>query len=81
MPNRPNRTPTESTEQMPPDHHRGGQELPDDVQDRPEQNAGYDAAVRGDTESELDLSDLDQILDDLERGDSADDEDVDEIAH
>jgi hypothetical protein len=26
---------------------RGGQELPDDVQDRPEQNAGYDAAVSG----------------------------------
>lgn len=26
---------------------RGGQELPDDVQDRPEQNAGYDRAVRG----------------------------------
>jgi hypothetical protein len=24
---------------------RGGQELPDDVQDRPEQNAGYDDAV------------------------------------
>ena len=23
----------------------GGQELPDDVQDRPEQNAGYDDAV------------------------------------
>ena len=27
--------------------HHGGQELPDSVQDRPEQNAGYDAAVRG----------------------------------
>lgn len=26
---------------------RGGQELPDAVQDRPEQNAGYDRAVRG----------------------------------
>ena len=26
---------------------RGGQQLPEDVQDRPEQNAGYDAAVRG----------------------------------
>ena len=47
MPNRPHRDPTESTEQMPPDHHRGGQELPDDVQDRPEQNEGYDRAVRG----------------------------------
>jgi hypothetical protein len=26
---------------------KGGQELPDDVQDRPEQNEGYDDAVRG----------------------------------
>jgi hypothetical protein len=26
---------------------RGGQEPPDEVQDRPEQNAGYDAAVNG----------------------------------
>ena len=32
-----------------PERRRGGQELPDEVQDRPEQNAGYDAAVRGDT--------------------------------
>ena len=32
---------------------RGGQELPDDVQDRPEQNAGYDAAVRGETGSPI----------------------------
>ncbi|HEX7088265.1 MAG TPA: hypothetical protein VF198_18045 [Vicinamibacterales bacterium] len=26
---------------------RGGQELPDEAQDRPEQNRGYDKAVRG----------------------------------
>jgi len=26
---------------------RGGQELPPELQDRPEQNAGYDDAVRG----------------------------------
>lgn len=26
---------------------RGGQELPDAVHDRPQQNAGYDRAVRG----------------------------------
>ena len=32
---------------------RGGHELPDDVQDRPEQNAGYDAAVRGETGSPI----------------------------
>lgn len=30
-----------------PRRKRGGQELPDAVQDRPEQNAGYDQAVRG----------------------------------
>ena len=39
--------------------HHGGQELPDSVQDRPEQNAGYDAAVHGDEAagmtSEVDL--------------------------
>lgn len=32
-----------------PRRRRGGQELPDRVQDRPEQNDGYDAAVRGDS--------------------------------
>lgn len=32
-----------------PIRRRGGQELPDAVQDRPEQNAGYDAAVRGES--------------------------------
>ncbi len=31
---------------MPP-RRRGGQELPDELQDRPEQNEGYDKAVRG----------------------------------
>jgi hypothetical protein len=30
-----------------PKRRRGGQELPDSVQDRLEQNAGYDEAVRG----------------------------------
>jgi hypothetical protein len=35
--------------QTEPKRRRGGQELPDDVQDRPEQNAGYDAAVRGES--------------------------------
>ena len=32
-----------------PARRRGGQELPDEVQDRPEQNRGYDAAVRGES--------------------------------
>jgi hypothetical protein len=74
MPNRPQRETTESTNNIPPDRHHGGKELPDDVQDRPEQNAGYDAAVRGDAEpasqpftdednEDLDLTDLDQDLD------------------
>ena len=31
------------------DRHHGGQEPPDSAQDRPEQNAGYDAAVRGES--------------------------------
>lgn len=31
----------------PPARRMGGQEIPDELQDRPEQNAGYDAAVRG----------------------------------
>ena len=30
-----------------PKTRRGGQELPPELQDRPEQNAGYDEAVRG----------------------------------
>ena len=30
-----------------PRRRMGGHELPDHVQDRPEQNAGYDEAVRG----------------------------------
>jgi hypothetical protein len=35
----------EPTRERVPSRRRGGQELPDEVQDRPEQNAGYDAAV------------------------------------
>lgn len=30
-----------------PKRRRGGRELPDEVQDRPEQNKGYDEAVQG----------------------------------
>jgi hypothetical protein len=72
MPNRPQRETTDSTNNIPPDRHHGGRELPDDVQDRPEQNAGYDAAVKGEPASQpfvneeeefedLDLTDLDQL--------------------
>lgn len=40
-------------------HHHGGRELPDNVQDRPEQNAGYDAAVRGDDiDEDVDLDEI-----------------------
>lgn len=50
-----------------PDRHHGGQEPPDDVQDRPEQNAGYDAAVRGDRGSRSTVADdtpIDPLTDD-----------------
>jgi hypothetical protein len=44
---------------------RGGQELPDNVQDRPEQNAGYDEAVeRGDaleTHDDLETESLERV--------------------
>ena len=48
VPNAP-QDPGQPTNATVPPRRRGGQELPDDVQDRPEQNAGYDAAVRGET--------------------------------
>jgi hypothetical protein len=38
--------------------HHGGQELPDSLQDRPEQNAGYDAAVRGEPRTATDGTEL-----------------------
>jgi hypothetical protein len=80
MPNRPQRETTPSTDHIPPDRHHGGQELPDDVQDRPEQNAGYDAAVRGEDMEDPDLTDLDRVLEDIDR-DNAADEDADDITH
>lgn len=36
-----------SVERRPDGTTPGGHELPEEVQDTPEQNAGYDAAVRG----------------------------------
>ena len=47
----------------PTDRHHGGQEPPDNVQDRPEQNAGYDAAVRGDSGSPVPLHDDAEVVD------------------
>jgi hypothetical protein len=38
---------TKTPDTRKPRRRRGGQELPDAVQNRPEQNAGYDEAVRG----------------------------------
>jgi hypothetical protein len=45
-----------------PTRRRGGHELPDDVQDRPEQNAGYDAAVRGERGSPVRTVDEAEIV-------------------
>ena len=42
-----------SVERRPDGTTRGGQEPPDEVQDTPEQNAGYDAAVRGERSAEV----------------------------
>ena len=66
---------------------KGGQELPDDVQDRPEQNKGYDDAVRGaenartaqDSEgvAAADAEDDDEFDED-EEDDDADEEEEDE---
>src|SRR5262245_23554089 len=53
------------------DRHHGGQEPPDSAQDRPEQNAGYAAAVPGaspatpiDSAADLGLDDLSERTDD-----------------
>lgn len=43
----PEREQGQPTSDRVPPRRRGGQELPDNVQDRPEQNAGYDDAARG----------------------------------
>jgi hypothetical protein len=45
---------------------RGGQELSDEVQDRPEQNAGYDAAVRNGNGTPIATHDDAEVID-LER--------------
>jgi hypothetical protein len=57
-----------TADELPP-RRRGGQELPDEVQDRPEQNAGYDEAVRGEdvepsveTVAEADVEGADAIV-------------------
>ena len=60
----------------------GGQELPDSVQDRPEQNRGYDEAVRGDERARQQQGaegTADEQFEDDE-DDDADDEAVDDDA-
>jgi len=64
QPNRTHRSRQAPTD--PPKRRHGGQELPDDVQDRPEQNAGYDQAVRGGSGRPVEPRD-DAEVDDLER--------------
>ena len=56
---------------------KGGQELPDDVQDRPEQNRGYDDAVRG-AERAKQQQDSEGVEEDDEFEDDEDDETDDE---
>ncbi|HET7219381.1 MAG TPA: hypothetical protein VFJ02_15090 [Vicinamibacterales bacterium] len=50
-----------------------GQELPADVQDRPEQNAGYDAAAADDADDAFEDED-----DELEDEDDSEEEDEEE---
>lgn len=80
MPNRPHRDPIESTNHTAPDRHHGGRELPDELQDRPEQNAVYDAVVRGErVDGDIDLSELDELLESdgvLDEDEPLDDEDL-----
>jgi hypothetical protein len=45
MPRRSGSTTPDEAAGRVPVRRRGGQELPDEVQDRPEQNAGYDAVA------------------------------------
>ncbi|HET9372858.1 MAG TPA: hypothetical protein VFO19_21495 [Vicinamibacterales bacterium] len=58
----------DTTTTRPKPRRRGGQELPDELQDRPEQNAGYDAAVRGEGTGTPIESHDDSEVDDLESG-------------
>jgi hypothetical protein len=58
---------------------RGGNEPPDDVQDTPRQNAGYDAAVRGERTAEV--ADGDAERDRPADEDETADRPADEVAH
>ena len=56
---------------------KGGQELPDYLQDGPEQNRGYDDAVRG-AERAKEQQDSEGVEEDDEFDDDDEDDDVDE---
>ena len=60
-----------------PTSRRDGQKLPDEVQDRPDQNQGYDDAVRG-TEKAKQQQDSEGIDDEDDFDDDDEDEDDEE---
>jgi hypothetical protein len=52
-----------AVERRPDGTTRGGNEPPDEVQDTPRQNAGYDAAVRGEPNDEVVDTDAERAAD------------------
>ena len=60
-----------AVERRPDGTTRGGNEPPDEVQDTPRQNAGYDAAVRGER--------TDEVADEGDEADAAGDRTSDEV--
>jgi hypothetical protein len=64
-----------AVERRPDGTTRGGNEPPDEVQDTPRQNAGYDAAVRGERTDEVADDDADARTGEI-AGDATDDEAV-----
>lgn len=64
MPHRED-SPRSATPRPAKNRHHGGLEPPDDQQDRPEQNKGYDAAVRGETDATPSAPVDDMVVEDL----------------
>ena len=62
-----------AVERRPDGTTRGGNEPPDEVQDTPRQNAGYDAAVRGEGSEEVADEDAGTERSIEEAGDEAED--------
>jgi hypothetical protein len=67
-----------AVERRPDGTTRGGNEPPDEVQDTPRQNAGYDAAVRGERSDEVADDEARDERKTDEAGDQAADEGVDQ---